>query len=74
MVLVNGFRADLNWFTYIVAIFFAILAVFIVNFPFGKIFLGDGGAYLLGALIPVGLIKFTFDNNFSPWYVLAMLI
>jgi len=74
MVLVNGVRADLNWITYIVAIFFAIFAVFIVNFPFGKIFLGDGGAYLLGALIPVGLIKFTFDNNFSPWYVLAMLI
>ena len=74
MILVNGFRADLNWITYIVAVFFAILAVFIVNFPFGKIFLGDGGAYLLGALIPVGLIKFTFDNNFSPWYVLAMLI
>lgn len=74
MILVNGFRADLNWITYIVAIFFAILAVFIVNFPFGKIFLGDGGAYLLGALIPVGLIKFTFDNDFSPWYVLAVLI
>jgi UDP-N-acetylmuramyl pentapeptide phosphotransferase/UDP-N-acetylglucosamine-1-phosphate transferase len=74
MFLVNGFRADLNWITYIVAIFFAILAVFLVNFPFGKIFLGDGGAYLLGALIPVGLIKLTFDNNFSPWYVLAMLI
>ena len=32
----------MNWLTYMVAIFFAVLAVFIVNFPFGKIFLGDG--------------------------------
>ena len=57
-----------------VAIFFSVLAVFIVNFPFGKIFLGDAGAYFLGALIPVGLIKYTFDNDFSPWFVLAILI
>lgn len=33
--------------TYMVAIFFAVLGVFIFNFPFGKIFLGDAGAYLL---------------------------
>ena len=64
----------MNWLTYMVAIFFAVLAVFIVNFPFGKIFLGDAGAYLIGALIPVGLIKYTFDNDFSPWFVLAILI
>ena len=57
-----------------VAIFFAVLGVFVFNFPFGKIFLGDAGAYLLGALVPLGLIKYTFDNNFSPWFVLALLI
>lgn len=60
--------------TYMVAVFFAVLGVFIFNFPFGKIFLGDAGAYLLGALVPVGLIDYTFNNNFSPWFVLALLI
>ena len=44
------------------------------NFPFGKLFLGDAGAYLLGALIPIALIEYTFDNGYSPWFVLAMLI
>ena len=29
----------------------AILGFFIVNFPFGKIFLGDGGAYLIGHIL-----------------------
>jgi len=48
-----------DWMNYMVAIFFAVFGVFMVNFPFGKIFLGDGGAYLLGLLIPVGLIKYT---------------
>ena len=47
-----------------VAIFFAILGVFLVNFPFGKIFLGDGGAYLLGILLPVGLIKYVLIMTF----------
>ena len=60
--------------TYMVAIFFAVLGVFIFNFPFGKIFLGDAGAYLLGALVPIGLIDYTFSNDFSPWFVLAILI
>tara|TARA_B100000927_G_scaffold59801_1_gene46412 strand:+ start:4348 stop:5397 length:1050 start_codon:yes stop_codon:yes gene_type:complete len=66
--------SSIDWLTFNVAIFLSVLAVFFFNFPFGKIFLGDAGAYLLGALIPIGLIKYTFDNNFSPWFVLAILI
>ncbi len=65
---------NMDWMNYMVAIFFAILGVFLVNFPFGKIFLGDGGAYLLGILLPVGLIKYVFDNDLSPWFALAILI
>ncbi len=65
---------NMGWINYMVAIFFAILGVFLVNFPFGKIFLGDGGAYLLGILLPVGLIKYVFDNDLSPWFALAILI
>ena len=53
----------------------AVLAFFLVNFPKGKIFLGDGGAYLLGFI--VALIGIFLASNYaevSPWYILAVLI
>lgn len=53
----------------------ALLAFFLVNFPKGKIFLGDGGAYLLGFI--VALIGIFLASNYaevSPWYILAVLI
>ena len=58
----------------IYSLFFAVLGVFIINFPFGKIFLGDGGAYLLGILIPTALIYYQKINLLSPWFVMLMLI
>jgi UDP-N-acetylmuramyl pentapeptide phosphotransferase/UDP-N-acetylglucosamine-1-phosphate transferase len=41
---------------------------FLVNFPFGKLFLGDGGAYLLGFLL-AWLAVMLCDRNpmVSPW-------
>ncbi len=65
---------DIKLVFFITALFFTSLGVFLVNFPFGKIFLGDGGAYLLGVLIPIALIKFQQQLDLSPWYVLVMLI
>ena len=59
---------------YFVAMFFSMLGIFILNFPFGRIFIGDGGAYFLGAAIAIGLIKIYQENSLSPWYVLLMLI
>lgn len=40
----------------------SILGFFILNFPKGKIFLGDGGAYLLGFLVAFLLIILTQDS------------
>lgn len=40
----------------------AILGFFVLNFPKGRIFLGDGGAYLLGFLIAFLLIILTQDS------------
>ena len=59
---------------FFVAIFFAILGVFILNFPFGRIFLGDGGAYFLGIMLSVGVIKYYQINGLSPWYVFSVFI
>lgn len=53
----------------------AVLAFFLVNFPKGKIFLGDGGAYLLGFISALtGIFLASNYNEVSPWYILAVLI
>ena len=47
--------------------------IYIFNF-FGKIYLGDGGAYLISFVIGVILIKFSNDNYLvSPYYIVALL-
>lgn len=68
----TDFDISLNYF--FVAMFFSILGVFALNFPFGRIFLGDGGAYFLGIALSIGIIKYYQVNNLSPWYVLTMFI
>lgn len=57
-----------------VALFFSCLGVYILNFPFGRIFLGDGGSYFIGMIISITIIKHYQDNELSPWYVLCVLI
>ncbi len=53
----------------------AILGFLIFNFPFGKIFLGDGGAYLLGFLLALVSILIVKRNAaISPWFALVSLI
>ncbi len=48
---------------------------FILNFPKGKIFLGDGGAYLLGFIVAIiGIFLASTYENVSPWYILAIFI
>ena len=51
----------------------SLMVIYIFNF-FGKIYLGDGGAYLISFIIGVILIKFSNDNFLvSPYYVVALL-
>jgi UDP-GlcNAc:undecaprenyl-phosphate GlcNAc-1-phosphate transferase len=46
---------------------------FVLNFPFGKIFLGDGGAYLLGhTLVWVSIYLMDFDQSISPFAILLI--
>jgi UDP-N-acetylmuramyl pentapeptide phosphotransferase/UDP-N-acetylglucosamine-1-phosphate transferase len=53
----------------------ATFGFFIINFPKGKIFLGDGGAYLLGFIIAViGIFLASKHENISPWYIMAIFI
>ena len=54
----------------------ASLAGFLLfNFPRGLIFLGDGGAYLLGFLVAItGITLAGSREDVSPWYILAAMI
>jgi len=50
-----------------------LVVIYIFNF-FGKIYLGDGGAYLISFVAGVTLIKFSNDNYIvSPYYIVALL-
>ena len=51
----------------------ALLGFFVLNFPFGKIFMGDAGAYFLGAIVCWGLIYAHIENGNSPWAVMCVL-
>lgn len=49
----------------------AVLGFWLVNFPLGKIFLGDGGAYLAGfCLAWLSVLLVMRHPNISPWLVL----
>ena len=65
-------NSDLANFLFFIII---ILTTFLwFNFPKAKIFLGDGGAYFLGALIAISAIKTSVANpTISPFYFCILL-
>lgn len=51
----------------------AILGFFIWNYPYGLIFLGDGGAYLIGFWIASLSVLLTYRHQeISPWFALLI--
>ena len=53
----------------------ATFGFFVLVFPKGKIFLGDGGAYLLGFVVAlIGIFLAGKYDSISPWYILAIFI
>ncbi len=51
----------------------AILGFFVWNYPFGKIFLGDGGAYFLGfSSASIGVLLVNRHPEVSPWFPLLL--
>ena len=56
------------------AIFSASLGLFMVNYPQGRIFLGDAGAYTLGFLLAVSLITLKSQNpEISAWSIMLVI-
>lgn len=51
-----------------------VIGFFLMNFPFGKLFLGDSGAYFLGYLVATLAIMLPARNpEISPWVSLLIL-
>jgi UDP-GlcNAc:undecaprenyl-phosphate/decaprenyl-phosphate GlcNAc-1-phosphate transferase len=51
-----------------------ILGFLVVNFPKGRIFLGDGGAYLVGLLLAeLSVMLVNHNSEVSPWCPLVLL-
>ena len=66
---------DYSLFMYCVIFGGALLGVLVFNFPLGRIFLGDGGAYLVGFLLALFSVLLVKNSSMvSPWYPLTMLI
>lgn len=62
-------------FTVALALAGALLGFLIWNWPGGKIFLGDGGSYLLGFLLAeLSVMLVTRNPEVSPWFPLLLLI
>jgi len=53
----------------------SLVPLFLINYPFGKIFIGDGGAYFIGFIMAVlGLMLVDRHEELSNWFVLLILI
>ena len=70
---VAGQLPDLQTFIYAKILILSLLGFFIWNFPWGRIFLGDGGAYFLGFYIAC-LVILLNQKNVPAWYSLAVII
>ena len=65
-------NSDLAFLLFLVIL--ALINFLIFNFPKAKIFLGDGGAYFLGAFIAITTIKTSIANPaISPFYFCILL-
>ena len=63
---------DLAFFLFLALLSLAMFLIF--NFPKAKVFLGDGGAYLLGTFIAVSTIKTSITNpEISPFFFCILL-
>jgi UDP-N-acetylmuramyl pentapeptide phosphotransferase/UDP-N-acetylglucosamine-1-phosphate transferase len=66
---------DLNLLIISFAMMGSILGFLVFNYPGGIIFLGDGGAYLIGSIIAILSILIVARNNtVSPWFPALLLI
>lgn len=57
----------------LILLIFCVLPFLIFNFPFGKIFLGDAGAYWLGWIIGIFVIEVYSSSSLNTWGAVLIL-
>jgi UDP-N-acetylmuramyl pentapeptide phosphotransferase/UDP-N-acetylglucosamine-1-phosphate transferase len=68
---ISAHSGDITLATVCMLIAASVIGFGLVNFPFGRIFLGDGGAYLLGFLVAWSGVMLPARNpDVSPWAAL----
>ena len=66
---------DEKLFSFSVYFIFILLGVLALNFPYGKIFIGDAGAYIIGLYVSLSVIILIENNiNISPFVIVQILI
>lgn len=65
---------DFEVFNVSVYLIFIMLGVLIFNFPFGKIFIGDAGAYIIGLYVAISLIMLADRNEVFSTFVIVQII
>ena len=75
IALVSYYVRDMVVLNLALASFGAVAGLFLVNFPFGKIFAGDSGAYFVGFLLGTTLLMLVQRNReVSAWFPCLVLI
>lgn len=65
---------DMAVFTIALSMASAVVGFFVWNFPFGRVFLGDGGAYFIGFMLAELAVLLVMRNpSVSSFYALAVL-
>jgi UDP-GlcNAc:undecaprenyl-phosphate/decaprenyl-phosphate GlcNAc-1-phosphate transferase len=75
MTAVSALLGDSFLFTSALTMMGALLGFLVWNYPGGKIFLGDGGAYLLGFwLAELSVLLVVRHPDVSPWFPMLLLV
>ena len=70
-----SYQIQSNFVGFATSILLGILFVFLLfNYPFGKMFLGDSGAFLLGFCIGALLLLCVLYYRINAWYCIALLL
>jgi UDP-GlcNAc:undecaprenyl-phosphate/decaprenyl-phosphate GlcNAc-1-phosphate transferase len=71
---ISYYNENFEIFSFSLSMIFVLVGVLIFNFPHAKIFIGDGGAYLIGFILASILIIFINNINVSSFVVLQIII
>lgn len=70
-----SYQTQSNFIAFASSVLIGILSIFLLfNYPFGRMFLGDSGAFLLGFCIGALLLLCALHYKINMWYCIALLL